>query len=204
MAPSMVERCVRRNPIYLGKSVNFRVDEVRLPNGRRAIREYMDHPGAVAVAPFLDPDTILLVRQYRYPVGRLTYEIPAGKLDGEESPLRCALRELREETGYRAGRIRSLLSFWPAPAFSNERLHIYVADRLVRGRQSLDEDEFLEIQTVPFQKALSWVLSGKIQDSKTIIALLHCAHTRNRRRTCASRPSRGDAVRRSRSDRRRK
>ena len=178
----MVERCVRRNPIYLGKSVNFCVDEVRLPNKRRAIREYMDHPGAVAVVPFLDRETVLLVRQYRYPVGELTYEIPAGKLDGGEAPLRCVLRELREETGCTARRIRPLLSFWPAPAFSNERLHIYVADGLVRGAQSLDDDEFLEMQAVPFQKALSWVLSGKIRDSKTVIAMLHCAYTRNRLR----------------------
>ena len=160
---------------YRGKAVDFRVDEVLLPNGRRAVREYMDHPGAVAAVPFVDKDTIVLVQQYRYPVSRLTWELPAGKLDKGEHPLRCVRRELREETGYTARRLRHLMTYFTAPAFSNERIHIYLAEGLIPGKMSLDDDEFLRSSAVPFRKALDWVLSGRIRDSKTVIALLACA-----------------------------
>lgn len=166
---------MRRRPVHIGKAIDFYVDRVRLPNGKSAVREYSSHPGAVAVVPFLDRDTVILVRQYRYPVGRHTYELPAGKLDKGEPPLRCIRRELKEETGYTTRRIRRLLSFWPAAAFSNELLHVYVADRLRPGPRRPDEDEFLDTAAVPFQEALRWVSSGKIKDSKTIIGLLACA-----------------------------
>lgn len=175
MSAKLVERFVRRRSAHGGRAVRFRVDEVRLPNGKSAIREYLAHPGAVAVVPFVDKHTILLVRQYRYPVGAVTLELPAGKLDAGEPPLACIRRELREETGCTTGRIRRLLTFWPAPAFSDEALHIFVADRLRRGPLSLDDDEFLEVVEVPFRKALRWVRAGIIKDSKTIIGLLACA-----------------------------
>lgn len=172
---SFIEDLIRKKPLYRGKAVSFCVDEVRLPNGRTATREYVDHPGAAAVVPFLDRDTVVLVRQYRYPVGAVTYEIPAGKLDAGERPLRCIRRELEEETGYAAGRFKRLLSFWPAPAFSNEVLHIYVAEDLRPGRFAPDEDEFLDSRPVPFDKALDWIRTGRIQDAKTIIGLQACA-----------------------------
>ncbi|MFH1726131.1 MAG: NUDIX hydrolase [Elusimicrobiota bacterium] len=175
MPKSFTENRVRRKSFCPGKAVNFCVDHVRLPNGNRAVREYLDHPGAVAVVPFLDKDTVLLVRQYRYPVGQATYELPAGKLAADEPPGACLRRELREETGYTAGRFRRILSFWPTPAFSNELLHVYVADRLKPGVSSPDEDELIEAVRVPFRKALAWALSGRIKDSKTIIGLLACA-----------------------------
>ena len=152
--------------------MNFFVDEVRLPDGRAARREFMDHPGAVGVLPFIDRETIVLVRQYRYPVRRLTHELPAGKLDRGESPRACVRRELREETGYDCRRLRSLLSYWPTAAFSDEILHLYVADGLVPADGRPDDDEFLEAERVPYRRALQWVFSGKIRDSKTIIALL--------------------------------
>lgn len=179
----LAEKCIRKKRIYRGKAVDFFVDEVRLPNGKSAKREYVDHPGASAIIPFLDKDTILLVRQCRYPIGKITYEIPAGKLDGIEPPLRCAKRELREETGYKAGRVSRLLTFWPAPAFSNELLHIYIGDRLKAVGSALDEDEFLEVVQISFQKALAWITSGKIKDAKTIISLLACALKRAGART---------------------
>lgn len=178
----MVETRVRKRLIYKGNAVDFYNDIVRLPDGNKATREYLGHPGAVAVVPFLDRDTVILVRQYRYPVGETTYEIPAGKLDGKESLKVCVERELREETGYTAGRLTKLLDFWPTPAFANEVLHIYLAEDLTAGRMSPDHDEFIEAVKVPFRKALGWVLSGRIRDSKTMIALLTCALRRQRGR----------------------
>ncbi|MEK7746650.1 MAG: NUDIX hydrolase [Elusimicrobiota bacterium] len=175
MSRSMKETCLRRKTVYAGSAVDFRVDTVLLPGGKRAPREFLDHPGAVAVVPFLDPETLVLVRQYRHPVGAVTLEIPAGKLDGREGRLSCLKRELREETGYTAGRIKPLLSYWPTPAFANELLHVYVAWDLRPGAMSPDPDEFLETLEFPFEKALDWVLQGKIRDSKTVISLLACS-----------------------------
>ncbi len=140
----------------------------------------MDHPGAVGVVPFLPDGSVVLVRQYRYPVGKVTLEIPAGKLDGRESRRRCVRRELREETGYGARRITKLLNYWPTPAFANEVLFLYVAEGLIPGRLSPDADEFLEVVTMPFARALALVRSGGIRDSKTVIALLACAVQRGR------------------------
>ena len=171
----LTETLVRENLVYEGKSVNLRVDEIRLPNGRKAFREFLDHPGAVGIVPFLADGSILLVRQYRHPVGRVTLELPAGKLDKGEAPLVCARRELREETGYSARRFTPLLKYWPTPAFSNELLRLYVAEGLSPGRSRPDADEFLEVVRMPFKKALDLVRSGEIRDSKTALGLAACA-----------------------------
>ena len=171
----LTEKLYKRNRIYKGSAVGFSADRIVLPDGKLATREYLEHPGAVAVIPFTKKGSIILVKQYRFPVRKITYEIPAGKLDRGERPLSCVQRELEEETGFKAGKIWKLLSFWPTPAFSNELLHIYAAKDLKAARKNPDEDEFIEHIEVPFQKALSWVKSGKIRDSKTVIALLFWA-----------------------------
>ena len=106
----LIERLHKRRNIFQGRAVGFNVDEVILPDGKKATREYLAHPGAVAVIPFLDPRTIIMVRQYRHPVGRVTWEIPAGKLAKGENPLSCVRRELEEETGYRAAKVKKLVS----------------------------------------------------------------------------------------------
>jgi ADP-ribose pyrophosphatase len=171
----LIETFVKKKTVWRGRAVDFRVDTVRLPNGKLATREFIDHPGAVGVVPFVDRDTIAMVRQYRHPVGRVTLELPAGKLDEGESALSCVRRELREETGYTARKITRLLQYWPSPAFANEVLHLYVAEGLTPGKSGTDDDEFLQCVAVPFREALRLVRSGKIQDSKTVIGILSCA-----------------------------
>jgi len=132
----------------------------------------MDHPGAVAVLPVLENGDIVLVRQYRYPVGEVTLEIPAGKLHPGKDPLPARARaELREETGYTASRLEKLTAFWPSSAFSNELLSIYLATGLKAGEAAPDEDEFLKVERMPFKKAAGLIKTGKIKDAKTIIAI---------------------------------
>jgi len=166
------EQTLKQKRIYKGKSIDFSVDTIILPNNKKAIREYTQHPGAVSVLAFLDSKNIVLVKQYRYPVKRITYELPAGKVDKGENLLECIQRELREETGFKAKKIRKLISYWPTPAFSTEILHIFVAQKLVPVEDRPDEDEFIDKVIVPFDQAIKWIKQRKIRDSKTIIGLL--------------------------------
>ena len=185
----LVESPVRRRRVHKGVAVDLWSDTVRLPSGRTATREYLGHPGAVAVVAVMgaspsapgrakeggrDPK-ILFVRQYRYPVKEVTLEIPAGKLDKGERPLSCVQRELEEETGFRARRVRKMLSYWPTPAFADEVIHIYEASSLYPGTFRPDEDEFIDPVVMPLSRALGLIRTGKIKDSKTIIALLSFA-----------------------------
>ncbi|MDR3113036.1 MAG: NUDIX hydrolase [Endomicrobium sp.] len=169
----MIEKLIKKNKIYSGRAVDFYRDEVELPNGEKAEREYLGHPGAAAALAFLDKKNIVLVRQFRYPIGKITYEIPAGKLDTGETPLHCIEREIEEETGFIAKRFEKLISFYPTTAFSNEVLHIFAAFGLEKGRQNPDEDEFVCAEIISFKKALKMVKSGQIMDAKTVIALLY-------------------------------
>jgi len=175
------ETLFKRHKIYSGKAVNFSVDVVTLPDGKKTTREYLEHPGAVAVLAFTGKDNIVLVSQYRYPIKELTLEVPAGKIDKGETPLKCVRRELKEETGFKAKKIVKLVSFWPTPAFSNEVLHVYAAYGLTQSQKSPDDDEFIETSVMPFKKALEKVMNGNIKDSKTIIAILHHAVTGHHR-----------------------
>lgn len=171
----MKETPIRRKRIYHGEAVDFWSDTVRLPDGGASVREYLGHPGAVAVIAVKEdgPDPkLLFVRQYRYPVKQVTLEIPAGKLSKGERPLPCARRELEEETGFRAGKVKHLLSFWPTPAFADEIIHIFVARNLRSGTFNPDADEFIEPIVLPLSRALQMVRRGRIRDSKTIVGLL--------------------------------
>lgn len=171
----LIETFVSKKTIWRGRAVNFDVDTVRLPDGKLATREYMNHPGAVGVVPFLDKDTIIMVRQYRHPVGEVTLELPAGKIDPKESVLTCIKRELAEETGYTASKFAPLIRYWPTPAFANEVLHLFVATGLKPGKIHADDDEFIEAVEIPFKKAVAMVKNGKIRDSKTVVGILACA-----------------------------
>lgn len=167
----MKERFHSKRVLYSG-TVDFRNDTVVLPNGRKATRAFMAHPGAVAALPVLPDGSIIFVRQYRYPVGQVTLEIPAGKLhSASDNPLARMRAELKEETGYTASSIKPLTDFWPTTAFSTEVLQIYTATGLKPGKSSPDEDEFINTEILPFEKAWRLVRAGAIMDAKTIIAL---------------------------------
>jgi len=155
-------------------------DEVRLSDGRIARREYVRHPGAATVVPFLDTETVMLVRQFRYSLARHFYEIPAGKIDPGETPLQAARRELREESGYEARRWRHLTTIHPCIGYSDERIELYLARGLTHVGHAPDDGELLEVVPVKMAAALRWVKEGKISDEKTVIGLLWADRFRNR------------------------
>ena len=166
------ERFVKTLKKQAGRAVGFQIDQIRLPDGKLAQREFLTHPGAVGVLAFVKPNQILLVKQYRHPIRDFTYEIPAGKLDQGENPLVCVKRELAEETGYRAKRVRKLLHFWPTAAFSDETIHLYIAEDLSPTDAHPDDDEYLEVVTVSPTQLEAMIRRGQIHDSKTLIAYL--------------------------------
>lgn len=166
------ERPRSSRTVYQGRLLHVLEDEVTLPDGRGALREYIRHPGAAAMVPFLDAGTVLLVRQYRYPLARHFYEIPAGKIDPGETPLQAAQRELREECGCEAGDWLPLTAIHPCIGYSDERIELFAARRLVQVGHAPDDGEFLEVVPTPIAEALRWVQEGKITDEKTIIGLL--------------------------------
>ena len=157
---------------YDGRLLKVREDEVRTPDGKQARREWIHHPGAVVMLPMLDEDTVLLVRQYRYPPRRHFYELPAGKIDPGEEPLQTARRELREECGYEAGSWRHLATVHPCIGYSDERIELYLATDLARVEAAQDPDEFIDQLTLRLPLALEWVKAGRITDAKTIVGLM--------------------------------
>jgi len=170
----LIEKVYKEKNIYKGKAISFRVDSVVLPNNKIAVREFIDHPGAVAVLPVDGDGNIIFVTQYRYPIKKITYEIPAGKLNyKKDNYLKRAKAELKEETGYIARKMTYLIDFWPTPAFSNEILKIYLATDLISGKSKPDDDEFLNVVKISDSKALEMVNKGIIKDSKTIISILY-------------------------------
>ncbi len=156
---------------FSGRLLQVNIDSVILPNGRETTRELIHHPGAVAIVPILDDGSIIFVKQYRYPVGTVMYEIPAGKLDPGEEPDVCAERELSEETGYSAKEWQRLTSIVTTPGFTEEVIHLYAARGLEKHDQHTDEDEFIDVVKLTPQQVREMVLEGDIFDSKTLSAL---------------------------------
>ncbi|HTL63232.1 MAG TPA: NUDIX hydrolase [Nitrospira sp.] len=157
--------------IFTGKVLTLNIDTVTLPNGVTIDLEMVRHPGAAAVVPLKDSETVVLIRQFRHAAGGFIYEIPAGKLDRGEDPLHCAARELEEEIGYIPGRLERLTSILTAPGFTDEVIHIYKATDMTPGRQRLDRDEVLEILEIPLKEAIRMIGGGLIRDAKTIVGL---------------------------------
>ncbi len=158
--------------VYDGRLLKVREDTVRLPDGKTARREYVQHPGASIIIPMLDDETVLLERQYRYPLKRHFYELPAGKIDAGEDPLQTARRELREECGYHANHWQHLTTLHPCIGYSDERIELYLARELAHVGSALDDGEFLELVPLPVREALAWINAGRITDVKTITGLL--------------------------------
>lgn len=165
------ERLERRS-VYRGRIVVLDVDRVRLPNGTVCELELVRHPGAAAIVPVDADGEVVLVRQYRYAAGGWLHEVPAGTLDGDEPPERCAARELEEETGLRAGRLEPLGWIWTTPGFTDEKIWLYLATDLTPARQSLDADEVLAVERMPLARAIEMAAGGGIRDAKSICALL--------------------------------
>jgi ADP-ribose pyrophosphatase len=175
------ETTIERRVVHEGRFMNFRVDTIEDPQGKRHTREIVEHPGAVCVIP-VDGEDVLMVRQWRTPVARVVLELPAGTLDrlpdgSVEDPDRAAPRELAEETGFRAGQWRKLGRFWTAPGFTEELMHLYLATDL----QPLDDyggpdvDEYLDLVRTPWRDAVAKAERGEVEDAKTLVGLLWLA-----------------------------
>lgn len=158
--------------IFKGRILRLEVDEVALPNGEEAIREVVRHPGGVCVLPLHEDGSVELVEQFRYPYDDVILELPAGKLDPGEDPLAAAQRELSEETGLTAARWTDLGLFYPSTGFTDEVLHLYLAETLSQGDTHPDEDEFLERLRLPLDELLERIMSGSIPDGKTQVLAL--------------------------------
>ena len=165
------ERRVSSRLVYDGKLLKVRSDTVRLPDGGAAEREWIDHPGAVAVIALTDAGELVMERQFRYPLSRDMIEIPAGKIDPGEDPLATAKRELMEETGYSAAEWSHVATIHLAIGYSNEHIEIYLAKGLEAKKAKLDDEEFLEVFTLPLATALAWVRDGRITDAKSVSSL---------------------------------
>ena len=165
--------------IFDGKVLHVYRDEITLPNGKPSMREYIKHVGAVCVIPITDEGEVVCVRQYRYAVGQVLLEIPAGKLDSaDEDPRDAVLRELREETGALCGKLTPLGLSLGSPALLGEHIQMYLAEELIFGETDPDEDEFLEICRIPLSEMVAMVLRGEIPDGKTQAAVLRAAAMR--------------------------
>ena len=163
--------------IYSGKKINLRKDEFVLEDGRKVYREIIEHPGSAAIIPFITRDEIILIQQYRHAVKETIYEIPAGTLDEGETFHNCAVRELEEETGYKAGILEPLVIIYPSPGILSEIMYIFKASNLVRTQMSHQDDESIKcIMQIKITEALKMIKEGKIKDAKTVCSILMCTN----------------------------
>ncbi|RQO58563.1 ADP-ribose pyrophosphatase [Paucibacter sp. KBW04] len=173
------EQALQQDTVFSGSFLKVQRDTVRLPDGKTATREFIRHPGAVMIVPLLDDGRLLLERQFRYPMGRVMLEFPAGKLDAGEVPLHCAQRELLEETGYRAREWAHAGVLHNAIAYSDEGIEIFFARGLSAGKQALDEGEFLDLVTHSVEELERYSAQGELTDAKTLVGLLWLSRWQN-------------------------
>jgi len=169
----MKEKTIKTDHILKGRLFDIYRLRVRLSNGRESFREIIKHPGAIAVIPVLDDGRILLERQYRKAVEKVLYEIPAGTLEKGETLEDCVRRELLEETGYAARKVAHLISFYPAPGYTSEQIHLFVAQGLTLSKACPEEDETIVLAPLKIESIMRLIRSGKIKDGKTILAMLY-------------------------------
>jgi len=170
---SLEEKTIATEKIYDGRVISLQIDEVVLPNGKKAKRELVKHPGAVAIIALTDDNRLVMVEQYRKALDKTIIEIPAGKLEKGEEPINCAKRELEEETGYDCAELTLLASFYTSPGFADEIIHVYLATGLTKKENAagLDEDEFVNLMELTLDEALQAIMEKKIYDAKTIYAV---------------------------------
>ena len=168
----MTERALDSTRVYDGRIIAVRVDTVALPNGGRAVREVVEHRPAAVVVPIDSDGNVVLVRQYRYPVGKTLLEAPAGIIEEDETPETGAQRELQEEIGFRARALRYLGGFWSTPGFCDERMHVFLATDLEPSRLEPDADENIAVERFSVSEIQQMIQNGEIEDAKTVAALL--------------------------------
>lgn len=168
----LTEKTLKENLLYDGRIISLYNDEVELPNKKTSKREYVKHPGGVSVAAITDKNELLFVKQYRYPYREVILELPAGKLNRGEDPFEAGKRELAEETGAAALKYTNLGTLLPSPGYTDEVIHLYLAENLTLGETNFDDDEFLDIIKIPLEKAVDMVMSGEIPDAKSQTAIL--------------------------------
>jgi ADP-ribose pyrophosphatase len=171
----MEPKLLKRKKIYEGKVFNILVDDVQYPSGNRSIREVAEHPGGAVIFAVFPDKRILLIKQHRYPIDKYIYELPAGKLDPDETPLDCAKRELEEETGYKAASWQKLTAIYTTPGFCTEQLHIYIAQDLypAENGRNLEEGELtMTLEILPLHKAIGMIENQEIVDGKTICGIM--------------------------------
>ena len=168
---NLIEKCLESKNIFTGKLLNVLCDKVVLPDGRESTREYIKHPGASVVIPYLNDKRVLLIRQFRYPVNRVMIELPAGKIDPDESPENTIKRELEEETGYSSNNIIKLCMIHTCVGYSDELLHLFWAYDLKPCINKPDYDEKIELLPMNINDAMEMIYSGKLTDAKSIIGL---------------------------------
>ncbi len=165
------EKTLKLDNIYSGKILKLDVETVLLPNNNQAKREIVRHPGAVAILPISEEGEIYFVKQFRKALNTELIEIPAGKLEKDENPRECALRELQEEIGFTANKLVLLGSFYSSPGFTNEIIYIYKAEGLIKSKLEMDEDEFINVVKYSIEESLEMLAKDTFKDAKTVIAL---------------------------------
>ncbi|MDF2877382.1 MAG: pyrophosphohydrolase including oxidative damage repair enzyme [Clostridia bacterium] len=173
-------RLINREIVYKGKIFDVAEDTIEIEKGKVTKWDLVLHNGATAIVPITENNEIILVRQYRNAENGELLEIPAGKLEKGEDPYDCAMRELEEETGYRAGHMEKVCAMFSAVGFSDEKLHLYIATQLRLGQQDLDEDEYITLEKYPLSQAVNMIFEGTIQDSKTIVGIFAAQHFLNK------------------------
>lgn len=169
---NLTEKTVKENVVFEGKIITVNRDDIELPNGGSAKREIVYHNGGVCVAPITADNKLIFVRQFRYAYREVLLELPAGKLEKGEDAFEAGVRELEEETGCVAEKYYDLGKLYPSPGYTAEVIHLYAAKDLRKTQMHLDEDEFLEVEEIPIEKAVKMVMDGEIRDSKTQVIVL--------------------------------